>query len=91
MEMVLAKKQNDAKSGPEGPLGNGRGVVPTTFTPRVWGSRGLCHGLRQPLVVLEVLWSCSGCCAGLLPQTGLQVLPRLCCAGPSPHSGLLFL
>ena len=48
MEMVLAQKQNDAKSRPEGPLGNGRGVAPPHSLPGSGGFPEGQAGLQEP-------------------------------------------
>lgn len=48
--MVLAKKQNDAKSRPGGPLGNGGGCGAHRIpSPGLGGSRSFCHSLCQPI------------------------------------------
>lgn len=64
----------------------GGGVAPTAFPPQVWGvPAASATACVSPLVVLAVLWACSGCSAGLVPQTDLQMLPWLRCAGPLPR------
>ena len=91
MEMVLAQKQNDAKSRPEGPLGNGRGVAPPHSLP---GSGGFPQLLPQPV---SARWWCSGSCGpapAVLQAWFLRQTCR-CCLGsgvlaPSPDSGTIF-